>query len=212
MTSLDLIKIDSLLFDLGNVIYKLDIPLAEANIQVLLKPGITRDQVIEVIKKFEIGAISISIFINSILRLCPHTVQARDVIVAWNSMLIDLPIEHIQKLEKLKSSYQVYLLSNNNELHFEHMTSFLAKQYDITNFNELYFHNTFYSHLIQQRKPNANAFHFVVDKTGLNPSRTLFVDDSYDNIVAAQGLNFETLLFHPGSDFVSLAETLTKGK
>lgn len=201
-------SIDTLLFDLGNVIYNLDIPLAEANIQALLKPGITWEQVVEVIKKFEVGTISASLFINGILRLCPYTIQARDVILAWNSMLINLPIEHIHKLEKLKSSYRVYLLSNNNELHFEHMISFLAKQYDITDFNTQYFHDTFYSHLIKHRKPDDEAFRYVIKKTGLDPLRTLFVDDSYENIASAQSLQFQTLLFHPGADFCSLADRL----
>ena len=154
MISLDLTNIDTLLFDLGNVIYKLDISLAEANIQSLLKPGITREQVMEVVKKFEVGAISTSLFINGILRLCPYTVQARDVILAWNSMLVDLPYAYLSQLEQLRSKYKLYLLSNNNALHFEHMNDFLSREYNIQDFNTRYFHQTFYSHLIQLRKPD----------------------------------------------------------
>ena len=202
MISVD--RIDSLLFDLGNVIFTLDLPLVTQNITSLLKPNTPKEAVFAVIKKFETGLISTSLFINGILRLCPHTVQARDVISAWNSMLVGMPYERIERLRQLKKAYNVILLSNNNELHYEYLENYLTEKYQVIDFDQSCFHHTFYSHLIKMRKPDHDTFRFVVDSTGIQPQRTMFIDDMPENVLSAKYFGFQTILFDPQSDFMEL--------
>jgi putative hydrolase of the HAD superfamily len=210
MEPLELKPFDAILFDLGNVIFNLDIPGAISELSALLKPGIEEDQVFEVIKKFEVGKISTDLFINGILRLCPYTVQATDVILAWNSMLVDLPAPRIIQLQELKKYYQIYLLSNNNALHYKYLEKYLLDIHGLSNFNERCFHATFYSHQIGLRKPDQDAFDHVTRTANLIPQQTLFVDDMPTNIVAAKKIGFQTILFHPGSDFLKLAGSIIK--
>ena len=204
--------IEAILFDLGNVIFTLDIPRATQNITKLLKPNTPPGAVFEVIKKFETGQISTSLFINDILQLCPYSVQARDVIIAWNSMLEGMPYERIERLRALKQQYQVLLLSNNNELHYEYLENYLMENYGVNDFNQSCFHHAFYSHQIKIRKPDHEAFHFIVDATGIRPGRTLFVDDMPENILAAKRCGFQTILFHPQSDFLEFTSKLINSK
>ncbi len=203
---------DAILFDLGNVIFNLDIPRAIYNLSALFKPGIEEDQVFEVIEKFEVGEISTDQFINRILQLCPYNVQANDVIMAWNSMLVDLPPQTITQLQKLKNHCQVYLLSNNNALHYEFLENYLLDSRGVSNFTERCFHATFFSHQIGLRKPSPEAFNHVIAATNLIPHKTIFVDDMPTNIVAAKQIGFQTILFHPGSDFIKLTDSIMKSR
>ena len=55
-------------------------------------------------------------------------------------------------------------------------------------------------------KPDAAIFRYTVDKLGIRPEETLFIDDSQANLDAAAALGFATALALPGRGF---AETLS---
>ena len=57
-------------------------------------------------------------------------------------------------------------------------------------------------------KPDAKIFHTVVEKLGLKPEETLFLDDSQKNLDAAAQLGFQTLLVTPGSEFFELLKAI----
>jgi FMN phosphatase YigB (HAD superfamily) len=44
-------------------------------------------------------------------------------------------------------------------------------------------------------KPDAEIFELLIEQTGLEPARALFIDDSADNIAAAKRIGFDTVLF-----------------
>jgi len=56
----------------------------------------------------------------------------------------------------------------------------------------------YYSHRIGHRKPNASAFEYVLQKHGLNAAETIFIDDSINNIEAAQQLGLQTVHLKAG--------------
>ena len=43
------------------------------------------------------------------------------------------------------------------------------------------------------RKPNAEAFQYIVDEQGLDPKQTLFIDDSIQHIEGAKKMGFQTI-------------------
>ena len=187
-------EIDTYLFDLGGVI--VDISPAAA-IEAFNRLGlknldvqITQAHHQGLFKQYELGAITTDEFIEQIQELLPQRVNDIQIINAWNEMIVAFRKERIEVVEKLKCRYPVYLLSNTNELHCKKYTQ-MADGYENA---EKLFTEVFYSYKIKQSKPDLEAFKKVVEETGLNPSTTLFLDDSQINLNAAAQLGFQTLL------------------
>ena len=100
-------NISTVIFDFGNVLIDLDIPRFNHNFRELM--GLPREINLEEERKFhevmasyEHGLISSEIFINSIIKLSHHSVQALDVISQWNSMLVGIKPETLHFLKDLK--------------------------------------------------------------------------------------------------------------
>ncbi len=184
----------NLLFDFGNVLIDLDIPSAIDRMKALINKDTGADMFTEVILKYETGKVSTDIFINTILSQCPPKVQALDVIEAWNSMLIGIPDYRLEMLTLLRSKYNLYLLSNTNELHLEWVRRYLQNKFRIYDFEQRYFDAVYYSHLVKDRKPNPTIFQHIIADTHLTPSLTLFMDDVQENLDTAGQLGFGTYL------------------
>lgn len=65
----------------------------------------------------------------------------------------------------------------------------------------------FLSHEIGFRKPDSRSFTCVLKALGIEPSRTLFVDDNPDYLTAAAGLGVVTLQAERDEDAIVLAVT-----
>lgn len=192
--------IRNLLFDLGNVIIDIDIDGAYQRLQGLMREDVDMNAVKKALTDYECGHISTEIFINHMLRQCDHKVQALDVIEAWNSMLLGIPRYRLTMLEMLRPAYNVYLLSNTNALHLEWVHRYVQRTFKISNFEDTYFDTAFYSHLLGDRKPNASIFQRVSEEAFMTPDRTLFMDDTLENIEVAKSLGFHTHHVEPGQE------------
>ena len=199
----------NILFDFGNILIDIDIPGAVSRIAELksvdVDPGRYEIEVRSLVEKYEVGAISTDLFINGIIRLAHHTVQALDVIDAWNSMLLGIPEYRLSMLEQLRHNFGLYMLSNTNELHIAWVHQHLETAHGIVDFESRFFDKVYYSHLINARKPEPDAFAFVRDDAPITPSKTLFIDDMIENIESASRLGFQTM--HSPSN-VEVAESL----
>ena len=47
-----------------------------------------------------------------------------------------------------------------------------------------YFDHVFYSHEIGHRKPENGAWQIIIEQEGIDPQKTLFIDDKEENIEA----------------------------
>lgn len=112
---------------------------------------------------------------------------------AWNSLLIGIPDGRHEVLEKLKTRYRLFLLSNNNQLHYAHCMAYLKEKYGIAN-NDYYFEKCYYSHLVGKRKPDREIFQQVLREQHLIPEQTLFIDDSPQHLEGAHKLGIQTEL------------------
>lgn len=187
-------EVKNILFDLGNVIIDIDIPLAIENLAYLMKKPDNFDPVLKAILAYETGAIATELFINRIIRDARPSVQAIDVIEAWNSMLIGIPPHRLVMLDELKPHYSLFVLSNTNPLHLEWIHTHLKEIHQIDDFEGKYFQKVFYSHLVKDRKPNASIYETVLKEANLKATETLFLDDMEDNIESASALGFKTHL------------------
>ena len=175
---------DAIIFDLGGVIINLDYQLT---IDAFKNLGLanfdemyTQAKQSNLFDDFETGKISSQHFINSLLPYLPSGVSANKLVHAWNAMILDFPKERLDLLDKLKSNYRIFLLSNTNDIHLQAVKRSLANTTDRK--LESYFEKVYLSHEVKLRKPNKEIFELVCKEQNLEPSRTLFIDDTIGHI------------------------------
>lgn len=191
----------TILFDFGNVLIDIDVPGATQRLESHLHEDIAFTESVKLvsplIRAYETGAIQTAQFIHGILKHAKPGVNAIEIISAWNSMLIGIPRYRLGMLEMLKENFTLLLLSNTNALHIDWVHTHLREDHGIENFEERYFHGVYYSHEIGYRKPEEEAFQFVVRDAIITPENTLFIDDMEENIDTAKRLGFKTRFFRP---------------
>ena len=107
------------MFDLGNVIFDLDIEKTRQSFEKMFRKDADKKILDKVFIDYECGRVSSDIFINTLLSQSNRNIQAVDIIDAWNSMLIGIPEYRLDMLLKLRERFNVFLLSNTNEIHLE---------------------------------------------------------------------------------------------
>ena len=139
------------------------------------------------------GKIEPEFFISQIKKALNLFCNDIEIVEAWNKMLLDIPVERIELLKKLKSNYPLFLLSNTNEIHLKAIGKYLVSTYGVDDIS-VFFNKAFYSCRCAMRKPDAEFYELVLNENGLKATETLFVDDTIQNIEAAKKLGFQTIL------------------
>jgi HAD superfamily hydrolase (TIGR01509 family) len=117
---------------------------------------------------------------------------------AWNAMLGDFRPASIDVLAPLKSQYNIYLLSNTNQIHYEAFIKQYEEQFSGASFNQ-HFHTAYYSHLLRLRKPGVECYEKVMALHDMQPHETLFIDDTLKNIEGASLAGMQTLHLADGA-------------
>jgi len=188
---LDLNNIKNLIFDLGGVILDIDL---ERTIREFRKAGlqdVTTEQIIFAshyfFEQYETGKISTELFRKELRKFTGDNQSDDAVDEIWNAMIVGFDPAKIELLKRLKTEYRTFLLSNTNAMHEAFYNNILRESTGVDNL-ELLFEKVFYSHKVHLRKPEPEIFKYVLDKTGLVPAETLFIDDSEINIESAARL------------------------
>ncbi|MFZ1676496.1 MAG: HAD family phosphatase [Saprospiraceae bacterium] len=193
-------KVQNLLFDLGNVIIDLDIDKTFNELKSLFRSDADKSIVDRIMIEYECGRVSTEIFINTLLSQSKRSVQALNIIEVWNAMLIGIPSYRLEMLRILKENFNVYLLSNTNELHLEWVHRYLIRVHNINDFENQFFDHAYYSHHLGDRKPFPSIYKHIIDDSFMTPSFTLYMDDVQENIDVAKKLGFKTYLVKPQVD------------
>jgi FMN phosphatase YigB (HAD superfamily) len=196
-------NIKNIIFDYGNVIFEINFEKAQ---QALFQLGITDIENFFSHKKhhaifndFESAAISPTEFRNEIRTAANNPGLTDDEIdAAWNSLLIGVPATVHDTLLKVKEKYRTFLLSNNNEIHYNYIVKYLKRDFGMDD-NSSLFEKTYYSQHMSLRKPDVEIFLQVLRENNLNAEETLFIDDSPQHIEGAKKAGLNTLLMdvHP---------------
>lgn len=194
--------IDAIVFDLGGVILNIDYQLP---VKAFSRLGVDNfnerfSQAIQssLFDDYETGRISSDAFLDSISREVRPGTSREALIGAWNSILLDLPEERLFMLEKAAQDHRIFLLSNTNDLHIRSFNSYLRNAYNMDSLAAL-FDKLYYSYEVGLRKPDRRIFEYVVQDAGLEPSTTLFIDDSIQHIVSAKETGLHTHHLRSGS-------------
>lgn len=190
-------KIKNIIFDLGDVILNIDVPVASKSFAEL--SGREQSEILtlfkenELFRQFETGTLDEAGFrsyVREILNFPDLSDEAIDT--AWNSLLLDLPPERVELIQKLSQNYRLFLLSNTSSIHITQVNKILEASTGIEKLDDL-FETVFLSYEMGLMKPDARIYEMVLEKAGLKAEETLFLDDNYDNIQGASKVGIDTI-------------------
>jgi len=178
----------NLLLDLGGVLYDLDF---QKSIDAFEKLGINDFQAVyshaqqtQLFDLFERGEVSVENFRNEIRRMSAKQIPSAEIDAAWNALLIGIPERRIKLIEQLSKKYNLFLLSNTNELHLNAVELYIEKTYGIKRFENC-FKKIYYSNKMGKKKPDADCFEFVLGNADISKAETIFIDDTIRHIDGA---------------------------
>ncbi len=198
--------VKNILFDLGGVLFHIDY---QRTINAFKSLGLdnfekffTQHQQIYLFDSFETGKINSELFVKKIQEFLPDS-SNKEIIDAWNAMLIGLPTDYLKLLDDLSKNYNLYLLSNSNDIHIQFVSEFMQKKLNIPSINQ-FFEKTYYSQKIGMRKPHKSTFEWVLNDANILAEETLFIDDTYQHVEGAKQVGLKTHHLESNSAIISL--------
>jgi epoxide hydrolase-like predicted phosphatase len=194
-------NLDAIIFDLGGVILNIDYNLTR---QAFEKSGITNFHEMysqatadDLFENLETGTVSEEDFYKQFNKRTQIALDKNEIQINWNAMLLSFRERSLEFLESIKSKYKLYLLSNTNHIHLDAFNKIYHTTSRIKPFEE-FFDKVYYSCEIGLRKPNSDIYEFVLKENDLEAAKTLFIDDSVQNIDAAKAVGLQTILLNSG--------------
>lgn len=206
--------IDAVVFDFGGVIVDLDFDKAVAAFESIgvadASSRLDRYRQTGIFFDLEAGRVSKEEFCRRLGEECGREITERDALKGWLGYFTETDTRRLRLLDRLRERCRVFMLSNTNPfvLDWADSAAFSADGRPVSD----YFDALYLSYRIGELKPDRAIFDFMTADAALVPSRTLFVDDSTDNVAAARALGFHACCPIPGEDWcdevLRLVETL----
>ena len=195
-------NVKNIIFDLGGVIMEIDVKqtlnafsdLGLKNIHEMFGHGFAAS----FFSDHESGKISDEVFLEEIKKLLTGEISDEAVITAWNALLLCFPPDRIALLRELKSRYRLFLFSNTNAIHQKKFREIYQASFPGEGTLEDLFEKAYYSHSLGHRKPDLSGFELIVTENGLDPKKTLFVDDAFINAEGAIKAGLKAIYLPPG--------------
>jgi epoxide hydrolase-like predicted phosphatase len=190
-------KLENIIFDLGGVIINLDIDATFQRFSKVLRKEVKSDvftghRDYRFFQAYEVGEINSQTFRDNIRSLAGSPLDDSAIDRIWNAMLLDIPPERIKWIQEACANYNCVVLSNTNPIHIRHFNQAFQESTHYSRPAEL-FQKVFYSFEIGARKPDAESFEIVLEKTGFEPSKTVLLDDLKENLKTAERLGIQTV-------------------
>ena len=200
--------VHTLIFDLGGVIIDIDPAGCFERFQQLAfsteHPAWNEGLEYQLFKDYEIGILSNSFFLDELRSIMANgQISNQQLIDLWNTMLIDISLEKLNLLEKLREDYRLVLLSNTNYLHMKGFNQILKNKTGKEDFSH-WFDEIYFSFQMGVRKPSIEIYQMLLEKEQCRASETYFLDDNAENIRAANSLGIQTKLISQPNEILTL--------
>jgi len=177
-------------FDMGHVFVDFDWEEVCKGV-MSKKPGLSRDDMRQAMAYlaslgYERGTIGTLDFLKELNQRLGVSLSLDEFRQIWTSTFQENP-EMAVLLKALSERLPLYLLSNTNEEHYNHLQS---------SFNVArHFRELILSYQVGCSKPDARIYQEVLARSGLPPENILFIDDLEPNVKAARSLGIQTIQF-----------------
>ena len=190
-------SVKNLIFDLGGVILDLSVARTLESFSQLSKHSKEEVENLYVrtpgFLEYEKGFLDDSSFRDFVRATFSISASDEQIDDSWNAMLRGIPAIKLDLLTRLQGEFQVFLLSNTNGIHLQHINEVMLPGIKGAKNLDSYFHKAYYSHRMGKRKPDADIFEQVLEENHLVPEQTLFLDDYAVNIEGAKALGIKTI-------------------
>ncbi len=190
------IDIQNIIFDLGGVILNISY---EKTILAFKKLGMsdfdnffTQAAQSQLFDRLDKGSISSDDFRKELREFTGLNPTDYQIDEAWNAMLLDMPPERVALLQNVRQNYRTYLLSNTNAIHYPVYMEYMSRTFGIDDLAHL-FEKQYLSYQMGMRKPDKEIYNTVVSENGLDPEKTLFIDDSRQHVLGARDAGLHAL-------------------
>jgi len=180
--------IEAVIFDIGNVLVRLDWQFAEQQFGLRIRNDTeqAREEFVALKDSLELGEISQETFLRKSIQVLDFRGGTDEFAAIWNGIFS--PNEEMEKfVVRLKDSLPLYLLSNTSELHL----TYLKERFDIFQ----YFTDGVYSFRAKCAKPDAKIFEMAAKQFGVAPARAIFVDDLATNVESAAACGIHAIQY-----------------
>lgn len=188
-------SVSTLIFDLGGVVINLSYQATYDEFAKLSNKSAEEvaalAQQLEEFKQYEMGKMEDAAFRDFVRKNIGIAAMDEEIDRAWNAMLLDIPIQRLEILQRLRSTHQVFLLSNTNAIHLRAFNK-TVKQVSNHDSLDFCFDKLYYSHELGLRKPDVAIYEHVLTEMELIPSKTLFFDDLLPNLTGASQAGLQT--------------------
>lgn len=202
-------RIKNIIFDLGSVLLDIDV---DRTLRSFDDIGVSGKQLEEIYKDpenffllFEKGAIDVDTFRNAFRTLSDNHLTDQQINDAWSAMVVGFPKNKVELLKCLVNRYDLYLLSNTNEIHVPIYTRQFRETSGGVSFEDM-FTRIYYSHVVKLSKPNPAIFHYMLNDSGILPEESLFIDDLQRNVDAAIETGLPSCHFREEDDLAEVLE------
>ena len=193
----------NIIFDFGGVLLHIDFKKTHDAFEALgirdAKAHFTQHHASQLFSRLETGHISPEEFYVLFREESKAEITDEQIRDAWNAMLLSYSKENIRLLHALAKKYNLYLFSNTNQIHYDWFADLYQKEFDGERLEGL-FKAAWFSHEKGVRKPGPEVFRHMVETEGLDPSATLFIDDTIGNIEGAAAAGLLTHLLKSPAD------------
>ena len=200
-------KIENVILDLGGVLLDIDYNLTRTAFEKLgvenFEEMFSQINADSLFQRLETGHISEADFFKSLNEKAGLHLSVPPIIEAWNAMLLQFRESSLEFLNTLSSKYNLYLFSNTNFIHIRAFKEIYNQTTRPRPFDD-YFSKAFYSCEIGYRKPNPESYKWILNDLKIQSETTLFIDDSIQNIEAAEALGMQIVHLLPGKKIENL--------
>ena len=183
--------VEALLFDMGGVVLDIcfdNVFQTMTRFSTLSMPEIrARFSMDKAYQQHEKGMISGSEYVDHLRRQLQLDASDSDIIEAWNAVFGDEITPVLDAIEQISTRYPCDGFTNTNRIHQQYWD----KEHPRIRKT---FRNLFVSSEIGLRKPDADAFEYISQYTGIELQNILFFDDTLENIDGAKRAGLQTVL------------------
>jgi putative hydrolase of the HAD superfamily len=196
---------DALLFDIGRVVINIDFGKALA-----CWAGHAGCDVAELASRFvpdesyrqhETGKLSDAEYFAALRASLGIGITDAQFLEGWNAIFTGEMPDIANQLARAAKRLPLYAFSNTNPAHVAHFPSLYA---DVLK----HFREVFVSSTIGLRKPDAEAYHHVVQAIGVPASRIVFFDDVAENVEGARAVGIHAVQVRSSADIAEALQAL----